>query len=132
MQCCCSKCSVISSETKTRRTCVTPLRSLATTDASGGVARQEKITHAHECPFYHYAQFPHPIAITYRGKKYSRIPFGQCGIWGSGIIAPPFLTSALSGQLQVPAASPPGKEPPVPIRYEAVRVPESIWALWRI
>jgi hypothetical protein len=28
------------------------------TDASGSVARQQKITHAHESPFYHYAQFP--------------------------------------------------------------------------
>jgi hypothetical protein len=60
-----------------RRTRVTPLRYLAATDVSGGVARQQKITHAHESPFYHYAQFPHPFAITYRGKKYSRILFGQ-------------------------------------------------------
>jgi hypothetical protein len=58
---------------------VTPLTYLAVTNASGGVARQQKITHAHESPFYHYAQFPHPIAITYRGKKYSRILFGQGG-----------------------------------------------------
>jgi hypothetical protein len=26
---------------------------------------------------YHYAQFPHPFAITYNGEKYSRILFGQ-------------------------------------------------------
>jgi hypothetical protein len=64
-----------------RRTRVPPLRYLATTDAFGGVARQQKITHAHESPFYHYAQFPHPIAITNRGKKYSRILFGQGGMY---------------------------------------------------
>jgi hypothetical protein len=44
------------------------------------VAKQQTIMHAHESPFYHYAQFPHPFAITYRGKKYSRILFGQSGI----------------------------------------------------
>jgi hypothetical protein len=59
MQYRCSKHSVILSETRMRRTRVTPLRYLAATDASGGVARQQKITHAHESPFYHYAQFPH-------------------------------------------------------------------------
>jgi hypothetical protein len=52
-----------------RRTRVTPLRYLAATDASGGVARQQKITHAHESPFYHYDQFPHPFAIIYRRKN---------------------------------------------------------------
>ncbi|KDR14205.1 hypothetical protein L798_12006 [Zootermopsis nevadensis] len=40
-------------------------------------SEEAKITHAHESPFYHYAQFSHPFAITYRGKKYSRILFGQ-------------------------------------------------------
>jgi hypothetical protein len=60
-----------------RRTHVTPLRYLTATDASGGVARQQKNTHAHESLFYHYTQFPHPFAITYSGKKYSRILFGQ-------------------------------------------------------
>jgi hypothetical protein len=25
--------------------------------------------HAHGSPFYHYTQFPHPFAITYRGGK---------------------------------------------------------------
>jgi hypothetical protein len=29
------------------------------THASSSVARQQKITHAHESPFYHYDQFPH-------------------------------------------------------------------------
>jgi hypothetical protein len=77
MQYRCSKHSVILSETRMRQTRVTPLCYLAATDASGGVARQQKITHAHESPFYHCAQFPHPFAITYRGKKYSRINFGQ-------------------------------------------------------
>jgi hypothetical protein len=77
MQYRCSKRSVILSETRMRRKCVTPLHYLAATDASGGAARQQKITHAHESPFYHYAQLPHPFAITYRGKKYSRILFGQ-------------------------------------------------------
>jgi hypothetical protein len=45
MQCHCSKRSVISSETRMRQTRVTPLRYLVATDASGGVARQQKITH---------------------------------------------------------------------------------------
>jgi hypothetical protein len=80
MQCHCSKHSVISSEMRMRRTHVTPLCYLAVTDTSGGVARQQKIMHAHESPFYHYTQFPHPITITYRGKKYSRILFEQGGM----------------------------------------------------
>jgi hypothetical protein len=46
---------------------VTPLRYQAVTDASIGVAWKQKIMHGHESPFYHYAQFPHPFAITYRG-----------------------------------------------------------------
>jgi hypothetical protein len=50
---------------------------LAATDASGGVVRPLKIMHVHESPFYHFAQFPHPFVITYCGKKYSRILFGQ-------------------------------------------------------
>jgi hypothetical protein len=54
-----------------------PLRYLAATDASSSVARQQNITHAHESPFYHYAEFPHPFPITYQGKKYNRILFGQ-------------------------------------------------------
>jgi hypothetical protein len=33
--------------------------------------------HAHESPFYHCAQFPHLSTITYLGKKYSQIFFGQ-------------------------------------------------------
>jgi hypothetical protein len=40
-----------------------------TTSLSDSVVRQKKITHAHESPFYHYTQFPHPFAITYHGKK---------------------------------------------------------------
>jgi hypothetical protein len=39
------------------------------------------------------------------------------GVWGSGGIAPQFLTSTLkfevSGQLHAPASYPPGKEPQV-------------------
>jgi hypothetical protein len=54
-----------------------PFIYLEATDASGCVERQQKIMHAHESPFYHYAQFPHLFAITYRRKKYSRILFGQ-------------------------------------------------------
>jgi hypothetical protein len=72
MQYRCSERYAILSETRMRRTRVTrvtPLRYLAATDASGGVARKQKITHADESPFYHYAQFPHPIAITYSGKN---------------------------------------------------------------
>jgi hypothetical protein len=57
------------SKTRMRRTRVTPLRYLAATDAPSAVARQQKIMHAHESPFHHYAQFPHIFAITYRGKK---------------------------------------------------------------
>jgi hypothetical protein len=52
-----------------QQTRVTPLCYLAATDASGSVARQQKIKYAHESPFYHYAQFSHPSAITYRGEK---------------------------------------------------------------
>jgi hypothetical protein len=40
-------------------------------------------------------------------------------VWGSGGIAPPFLTSELvdvNGQLHASAALPPGKESPVPLR----------------
>jgi hypothetical protein len=54
-----------------QRTRVTSLHYLAVTDTSGSVARQQKITHAHE------SQFPQPFAITYRGKVYSRILFEQ-------------------------------------------------------
>jgi hypothetical protein len=64
-------------KTRMRRTRVTPLRYLSATDASGGIARQQNIIRAHEIPFYHYAQFPHHFAITYRGIKYSRMCFGQ-------------------------------------------------------
>jgi hypothetical protein len=45
-----------------------------------------------------------------------------------------FLTSALVGgkwSALRPAALPPGKELPVPIRYEAVWAPEAIWTTWR-
>jgi hypothetical protein len=35
----------------------------------------------------------------------------------------------VSGQLHAPAASPPGKEPPVPIVYEAGWAPEPVWTL---
>jgi len=34
----------------------------------------------------------------------------------------------VSGHLYVPAALPPGKEPPVPTVYEAGWAPELIWA----
>jgi hypothetical protein len=37
-----------------------------------------------------------------------------------------------NGQFHVPTALPPGKEPPVPVRYEAGWVPESAWTTWRI
>jgi hypothetical protein len=37
----------------------------------------------------------------------------------------------VSGQLHVPAALPPGKEPPIPIRYEVGCTPESVWTSWR-
>jgi hypothetical protein len=42
-----------------------------------------KITCVHESPFYHYAQFLHPFAITYRGKKSSWILFEQSYTLGS-------------------------------------------------
>jgi hypothetical protein len=38
----------------------------------------------------------------------------------------------VSGQLHTPATLPPGKEPPVPIGYEAGRAPEPVWVTWRI
>jgi hypothetical protein len=47
----------------------------------------------------------------------NKVPLHKDG-WGSGGIAPPYLTShwmEVSGQLHVPAALSPGKEPPVPI-----------------
>jgi hypothetical protein len=55
-------------------------------------------------------------------------------IWGSGGIAPSFLTSALmemSGQLHAPAALSPWKEPSVLIGKEAGFTPELVWTLWR-
>jgi hypothetical protein len=36
----------------------------------------------------------------------------------------------VSGQLHAPAALPPGKEPLVPIRYEAGWAPEPFWTRW--
>jgi hypothetical protein len=62
------------------------LRYLAATDASGGVARQQKITHLHESPFYHYAQFTHPFTITYCGEKYSQTLFGQTSYGGNRVL----------------------------------------------
>jgi hypothetical protein len=37
----------------------------------------------------------------------------------------------VSGQLHAPAASPPEKEPPVPIVWEAGWAPEPVWTTWR-
>jgi hypothetical protein len=37
----------------------------------------------------------------------------------------------VSGQLHSPAALPPGKEPLVPIGYEAGWAPEPFWTRWR-
>jgi hypothetical protein len=37
----------------------------------------------------------------------------------------------VSGQLHTPAALPPGKEPPVPIREEIGWAPEPVWTTWR-
>jgi hypothetical protein len=51
-------------------------------------------------------------------------------IWGNGLRAPPFLTSA-SGQLHAPTVLPPGKQPPVPIGQEAGWSSEPVWTLWR-
>ncbi|PNF26509.1 hypothetical protein B7P43_G13961, partial [Cryptotermes secundus] len=39
------------------------------TDASDSVAIKQKITHAHESPFYHYAQFPHPFGHYSQQQK---------------------------------------------------------------
>jgi hypothetical protein len=61
MQYRCSKGSVILNETRMLRTRVTPLRYLAGTDIPGGGVRQQKIVHAHENAFYHYAQFSPPF-----------------------------------------------------------------------
>jgi hypothetical protein len=68
MQYRCCKRSVILGETRMRQTRVTLLCYLAATYASGDVARQQEIMHAHESIFYHCCQFPHPFAITYRLK----------------------------------------------------------------
>jgi hypothetical protein len=113
MQYQCSKCSVILSEMRMQRTRVTPLRCLAATDASRSVARQQKITHVHESPFYHYARFPYPITITHCGEKYSRILFGQTEytedkLWAlHGVISTPCMTdiyykSTWHTQLHIP------------------------------
>jgi hypothetical protein len=85
-----SKLSVIFSETRMRWTC---------TSLSGGVARQQHITHAHESPFYQYAEFPRPLANTYGGKKYSRILPGQTMnilLQGNGTLT---TISCLTGEL---------------------------------
>jgi hypothetical protein len=36
----------------------------------------------------------------------------------------------MSGQLEVPASLPPGKEPPVPIGQETGWAPETVWTTW--
>jgi len=36
----------------------------------------------------------------------------------------------VNGQLHPPAALPPGKDPPVPIGYEAGWAPEQFWTRW--
>jgi len=55
--------------------------------------------------------------------------------WGSGSITPlirwPQHYMEVSGQLHTAATLPPGKEPPVPIGYEAGWAPELIWTRWR-
>jgi hypothetical protein len=51
---------------------------------------------------------------------------------GSEGIAPPFFTSALSGGEWSTAALLPGKEPPVPIGYEADWTSEAVLTLWKI
>jgi hypothetical protein len=38
----------------------------------------------------------------------------------------------VSGQVHIPAALPPGKEPLVPIGQEAGWVPEPFWTRWRV
>jgi hypothetical protein len=74
MQYHCLKRSVILSETRMWWTLVIPLRYLAATDTSGSVARQQKITHVHEHPFYTTLSLPTLLPC---GRKYSRILFGQ-------------------------------------------------------
>jgi hypothetical protein len=43
----------------------------------------------------------------------------------------PVYYMEVSGQFHVPAASPPRKEPPVPIGQEAGWTPEPVWTTWR-
>jgi hypothetical protein len=52
-------------------------------------------------------------------------------MWGSGDIAPPFLSSAVdrSGQIDAPAALSPGKEPLILIGLEAGWTAEPVWVL---
>jgi hypothetical protein len=51
--------------------------------------------------------------------------------WGNGGIAPRISWTRyqmeVSGQLHAPAALPQGKEPLVPIGWEAGRAPELVW-----
>jgi hypothetical protein len=55
--------------------------------------------------------------------------------WGSGGTDPRFLDLCssweVSGQLHSPSAVPLGKEPLVPIGYEAGWTPELVWMTWR-
>jgi hypothetical protein len=37
----------------------------------------------------------------------------------------------VSGELHAPAALPPGKEPPVPVGYDAGWATEQVWTTWR-
>jgi hypothetical protein len=54
-------------------------------------------------------------------------------VWWGGNIAPPFLTSSLDeGEWSAShtGSFTRGKEPPVPVVYEAGWAPESVWTLW--
>jgi hypothetical protein len=58
---------------------------------------------------------------------------GHEHVWGSGNIAPPFLTSALDGGEDSASRLgrfTPGKRTPLPTGYEAEWAPEPVWTLW--
>jgi hypothetical protein len=69
MQCRCSKSSAILSETRMRRTRVTPLRYLAATDASGGVTRQQRLTIHMKVPSTTMLSFPTLSPLLTAGKN---------------------------------------------------------------
>jgi hypothetical protein len=56
-------------------------------------------------------------------KIYGEMKVYFCHFWSR-------LWMEVSGQLRVPIALPPAKEPPIPIGFEARWVPQPAWTLW--